>query len=81
MKEGTTRHTLKTSSGSKTNLEKEAKDFVKKRKVTPPKIKPMTSRIYLAGQAMSALMITSPNAKAEDIKKQAYAWADLMLKD
>jgi hypothetical protein len=63
------------------NLEEEARKFTaKKRNPTPPK--PMTSRIYLAGQAMSAL-ITKSNGmvRRDDIKREAYEWADFMLED
>jgi hypothetical protein len=42
----------------------------------------MTSRIYLAGQAMSALIIkTGGAARMEDIRREAYEWAEFMLDD
>jgi hypothetical protein len=64
-----------------TKLEQEAKKFHKK-KNPPPKPKPMTSRIYLAGQAMSALLSrTSGSVRIEDIKREAYHLADEMLRD
>lgn len=60
-------------------IEKEAKEFQQK-KMPPRKPKPMTSRIYLAGQAMSALIINSKGqARMDDIKREAYEWADMML--
>lgn len=62
-------------------LEKEATEFVAKKKAQV-KPKAMTSRIYLAGQAMSALLIRSQGlARKEDIKREAYEWADYMLSD
>jgi hypothetical protein len=64
-----------------TTLEKEAKEFRKKKRPTF-KPKPMTSRIYLAGQAMSALLSrTNGSVRMEDIKKEAYDIADEMLRD
>jgi len=68
---------LKTSSGL--SLESEAKKYRKRRRGPP---KPMTSRIYLAGQAMSALIIkTGGAARMEDIRREAYEWAEFMLDD
>lgn len=64
-------------------LEKEAQDFQKKRATRrpPPKPKPLTSRIYLAGQALSALLSSSRGARVneEDIITESYRWADKML--
>jgi hypothetical protein len=62
-------------------LEEEAKQFkAKKRYNGPPK--PMTSRIYLVGMAMNALLARSrgPVSK-EEIKREAEEWADYMLED
>jgi hypothetical protein len=42
----------------------------------------MTSRIYLAGQAMAALIVkTNGSARMEDIRREAYEWAEFMLDD
>lgn len=63
------------------NLEEEAKKFTAKKKPPAPP-KPMTSRIYLAGQAMSALIMRNPGAvRREEIKREAFEWADFMLED
>ena len=76
--------TTKTGSSDTTkpttrSLEQEAQEF-RKRKNPPLKPKPMSSRIYLAGQAMSALLARSQGmVRKEDIKKEAYEWADFML--
>jgi hypothetical protein len=46
------------------------------------KPKPMTSRIYLAGQAMAALIVkTNGSARMEDVRREAYEWAEFMLDD
>jgi hypothetical protein len=72
----------KPSTTTSTTLEKEAKEFRAKRKSPPVKPKPMTSKIYLAGQAMSALLSRSQGpVRREDIKREAYEWADYMLSD
>lgn len=78
-----TKPTSETSKkSSNASLEEEAKQF-RKRKSPPRKPKPMTSRIYLAGQAMSALLVRSAGhqVRMEDIKREAFDWADFMLKD
>ena len=65
----------------KVKLEEEAKEFqAKKRRVGPPK--PMTSRIYLVGMAMNALLSRSSGpVRREEIKREAEEWADFMLED
>lgn len=64
-----------------TSLEKEAKEF-KKRKGPPPKPRPMTSRVYLIGMAMNALLSRSHGTpRMEDIKRESEEIADYMLKD
>lgn len=40
----------------KTNLELEAKEYRQKKKKPLPKIKPLTSRRYLAGQALAGIL-------------------------
>lgn len=65
----------------KPNLEQEAKAFIEN-KNPPSKPKPLTSRVYLTGQAMSGLLARSQGPiRMEDIKREAEAWADFMLKD
>lgn len=62
-------------------LEEEAKQY-RRRKRPPLKPKPMTSRIYLAGQAMAALIIKGQGvARMADVRREAYDWADYMLDD
>ena len=79
---GLTKPSSETSNGSeKTKLEEEAKQFkAKKRYNGPPK--PMTSRIYLVGMAMNALLSRSQGlVRKEEIKREAEEWADYMLED
>ena len=61
------------------NLEQEAKNFRKLRIVKPTrKLKPLTTRRYLAGQALSGLIARGKNNKV-DVVKEAYEWADFIL--
>ena len=62
------------------NLLEEARQF--KQKKLPPD-KPMTARIYLAGQALSGLLAASRSGyvRSDEIKREAYEWADRMLED
>ena len=63
------------------NLELEAKNF-KKRKVTAKSLKPLTSRRYLAGQALTGLLARSNGyVNMESVRREAYEWADFMLDD
>lgn len=72
-----TKPTSQTS--TKLSLENEAKQYRKRRQLKP---KPMTSRIYLAGQAMAALIVkTNGSARMDDIRREAYEWAEFMLDD
>ena len=61
------------------NLEQEAKNFRRLRLVKPTKkAKPLTTRRYLAGQAMSGLIAKGRTNKIE-VAKEAYQWADSLL--
>lgn len=64
-----------------TKIEEEAKEFTaKKRYKGPPK--PLTSRIYLMGMAMNALLSRgSGPVRREEVKREAEEWADFMLDD
>ena len=63
------------------NMELEAKDF-KKKKVTAKRLKPLTSRRYLAGQALTGLLARSNGyVNMESVRREAYEWADFMLDD
>ena len=62
-------------------IEEEAKQFTAKKKYSGPP-KPMTSRIYLMGMAMNALLSRSTGlVRREEIKREAEDWADFMLED
>lgn len=76
---GSTKPTSATS--TKLKLEEEAQEFrAKKRFSVPPK--PMTSRIYLIGMAMNALLSRSQGpVRREEIKREAEEWADYILSD
>ena len=61
------------------NLLEEARQFKQNKK---PPYKPMTARIYLAGQALAGLLANQPGyARFEDIRREAYEWADKMLEE
>ena len=61
------------------NLQEEAKSF-KKRKVTAKSLKPLTSRRYMAGQALSGLLARSNGSVNMGVlRREAYEWADFML--
>ena len=61
------------------NIQQEAKDF-KKRKVTAKSLKPLTSRRYMAGQALTGLLARSSGyVNREVLRREAYEWADFML--
>ena len=64
------------------SLEEEAKKYSQKKIKPPLKAKPLTSRRYLAGQAIAALLSrsNSPMHKG-DLKREAYEWADFMLEE
>ena len=60
-------------------LLEEARQF-KQNKLPPDK--PMTARIYLAGQALAGLLASNSGyARFEDIQREAYEWADKMLEE
>jgi len=64
------------------SLEEEAKKYSQKKVKPPLKAKPLTSRRYLAGQAMAALLSRSPSPMHKgDLKREAYEWADFMLEE
>ncbi len=61
------------------NLEQEAKNFGKLRVLRPnKKAKPLTTRRFFAGQAMSGLISKGQTNKA-NVAREAYEWADKML--
>jgi len=63
------------------SLEDEAKKFTK-RKRNFRTIKPLTTRRYLAGQALAGLLSGGRGVgRMHDVKKSAYDWADFMLDD
>ena len=43
----------------------------------------MSARIYLAGQALSGLLAASRGGyvRLDEVKREAYEWADRMLED
>jgi hypothetical protein len=77
-----TKPTSETLNGSeKMKLEEEAKQFTAKKRYSGPP-KPMTSRIYLTGMAMNALLSRAGGfVRKEDIKREAEEWADFFLED
>lgn len=79
---GLTRLTSETlKSSEKLQLEEEAKLFTAKKRYSGPP-KPMTSKIYLMGMAMNALLSRSTGpVRREEIKREAIEWADFFLED
>lgn len=61
-------------------LLQEAREF-KQNKLQPDK--PMTARIYLAGQALAGLLAANRGGyiRLEEIRREAYEWADKMLEE
>ena len=63
------------------SLEEEAKKFAQKKR-KPANIKEITTRLYLAGQAMCGFIATGRQPwRTEEIRKASYDWADYMLED
>ena len=63
------------------SLEEEAKKFAQQKR-KPAKVKELTPRLYLAGQAMSGFLSTGRNTwRMEEIRKASFDWADYMLQD
>ena len=65
------------------NIEQEARNFNKLRTVRGSKsAKPLTTRRYLAGQAMSGLIARGKNNEhMKDVVREAYEWADSVLEE
>jgi len=69
----------KRSKNNSPPLQVEPKDYLKNKR---PAAKPLTSRRYLAGQALAGLLANGKgSARVEDIKREAYNWADIMSDD
>lgn len=64
------------------SLEAEAEEYRKKKIGRPIKNKPLTARLYLAGQALAGLLAANQGrVRVEEIKHEAFEWADKMLED
>jgi len=60
-------------------LQEEAKAYLKDKR---PKEKPLTNRNYLAGQALAGLLASGKGSlRVQEIKREAYNWADIMNED
>jgi hypothetical protein len=60
-------------------LLQEAREF---RESKLPKEKPLTARIYLAGQALAGLLSSRQGSgRMDEVKREAFGWADHMLDD
>ena len=63
------------------SLEEEAKKFARQKR-KPAKVKELTPRLYLAGQAMCGFIATGRQPwRMEEIRKASYDCADYMLED
>tara|TARA_R100001594_G_scaffold121566_1_gene157462 strand:- start:3759 stop:3989 length:231 start_codon:yes stop_codon:yes gene_type:complete len=59
-----------------------AERYKRKRKPRLQKDKPLTARLYLAGQALAGLLASSQGrARVSDIRYEAFEWADKMLEE
>lgn len=81
-----TKHTSQTLSDSdlENKLKEEVSKFkaVVKKKTPPSKIRQMSPRIYLAGQALAGLLARHQGPiRMEEVKREAFQWADFMLSD
>jgi len=66
---------------SQKNLAEEAKKYANKKR-TPRTMKPLTSRRYLAGQALAGILSNSRGAlNMSEVRRSAYEWADFMLEE
>lgn len=62
-------------------LENEAKKY-KARKTNSKTLKPLTTRRYLAGQALAGILANSRGTlNMSELRRSAYEWADFMLED
>ena len=62
-------------------LEIEAKKY-RAKKNNIKKLKPLTARRYLAGQALAGILSNSRGPlNLSEVKRAAYEWADYMLDD
>lgn len=61
-------------------LLEEAKEFKESRK---PPDKPLDTRMFLAGQALAGLLASNTGGymRLEELKRQAFEWADKMMED
>jgi hypothetical protein len=66
---------------SKIEIEEEAKEFIKGRQEEAALGKSLTLREYYAGQVLSGLLARSRGVVSmAEFKREAYEWADYMLK-
>jgi len=60
------------------SIETEAKAF--RKKLTPKQTKALTTRRYLAGQALSGILSRGKGVvNMHEVRREAYEWADYML--
>jgi len=60
-------------------LLEESLSFIESKKELSP-IKPLTPRQYVASQAMTGLLARSTGlVRKEDLRREAYEWADFLL--
>ena len=60
------------------SIETEAKAF--RKKLTPKQTKALTTRRYLAGQALSGILSRGKGVvNMYEVRREAYEWADYML--
>lgn len=74
------------SKGKSANLESklktEVESFIKTKEVRIPIEKPLTTREYIAGQALAGILARSQGRiDMAEIKRECYSWADYFLQD
>lgn len=63
-------------------LKTEVESFIKTKEVRIPIEKPLTSREYIAGQALAGILSRSQGrVDMAEIKRECYSWADYFLQD
>lgn len=70
------------SANLESKLKTEVESFIKTKEVRIPIEKPLTTREYIAGQALAGILARSQGRiDMAEIKRECYSWADYFLQD